>query len=232
MNAVKGTNRLIRDDMRLYLGIFSSIALMLAVVYLAIGFIFDVSYATQLFGPMYGGICTFAIGGMITLFPVAIGMGSTRIQFMKSFYMNSVWMVAGTMIILHVAYFLLHLLQEKGIVDVTLYQPGMLYSSKYHFLSYLWIDLMCGFLVLGISVFPTVCWMRLGMRNFFIMFFGVGLVITLIITLGDLGEFMLWIARINRMTLFTVLGFIGGALLLSTYPMMKNAPLTMKSKKD
>ncbi|WKL04407.1 hypothetical protein Q0F98_15680 [Paenibacillus amylolyticus] len=95
MNAVKGTHRLIRDDMRLYLGIFSSIALMLAVVYLAIGFIFDVSYATQLFGPMYGGICTFAIGGIITLFPVAIGMGSTRIQFMKSFYMNSVWMVAG-----------------------------------------------------------------------------------------------------------------------------------------
>lgn len=68
MNAVKGTNRLIRDDMRLYLGIFSSIALMLAVVYLAIGFIFDVSYATQLFGPMYGGICTFAIGELLHCF--------------------------------------------------------------------------------------------------------------------------------------------------------------------
>ncbi|MDQ0659537.1 hypothetical protein [Paenibacillus sp. W2I17] len=232
MNAVKGTNRLIRDDMRLFLSIFSSIALMLTVVYLAIGFIFDVSYATQLFGPMYGGICAFAIGGIITLFPVAIGMGSTRIQFMKSFYMNSVWMVAGTMIILHVAYFLLHLLQEKGIVDVTLYQPGMLYSSEYHFLSYLWIDLMCGFLVLGISVFPTVCWMRLGMRNFFIMFFGVGLIITLIVIFADFGEWMKWFSSVNMMTLFTVLGCIGGALLLSTYPMMKNAPLTMKSKKD
>ncbi|WFR63826.1 hypothetical protein P9222_06110 [Paenibacillus amylolyticus] len=166
------------------------------------------------------------------MFPVAIGMGSTRIQFMKSFYMNSVWMVAGTMVILHVVYFLIHLLQERGIVDVTLYQPGMLYSNEYQFLSYLWIDLMCGYFVLGISVFPTVCWMRLGLRNFFIMFFGVGLVITLIITLGDLGELMLWIAGINRMTLFTALGFIGGALLLSTYPMMKNAPLTMKSQKD
>jgi len=232
MNAVKGTNRLIRDDMRLYLGIFSSIAVMLTVVYLAIGFIFDVSYATQLFGPMYGGICTFAIGGIITLFPVAIGMGSTRIQFMKSFYMNSVWMVAGTMAILHVVYFLIHLLQEKGIVDVTLYQPGMLYSSEYHFLSYLWIDLMCGFLVLGVSVFPTVCWMRLGLRNFFIMFFGVSLIITLIVVFADFGEWMKWIASVNMMTLFTVLGAIGGALLLSTYPMMKNAPLTMKSKKD
>lgn len=65
MNAVKGTNRLIQDDMRLYLIIFTSIALMLTVVYLAIGFIFDVSYTTQLFGPMYGGICTFAIGGSL-----------------------------------------------------------------------------------------------------------------------------------------------------------------------
>ncbi|WFR63825.1 hypothetical protein P9222_06105 [Paenibacillus amylolyticus] len=55
MNAVQGTNRLIRDDMRLYLIIFTSISLMLTVVYLAIGLIFDVSYTTQLFGPMYGG---------------------------------------------------------------------------------------------------------------------------------------------------------------------------------
>jgi hypothetical protein len=90
MNAVKGTNRLILDDMRLYLVIFTSIALGLTAVYVAIGFLFDVRYSSQLFGPMYGGICTFAIAGLVTLYPVAIGMGSTRIQFMKSFYMMGV----------------------------------------------------------------------------------------------------------------------------------------------
>ncbi|WP_145324872.1 hypothetical protein [Paenibacillus xylanexedens] len=232
MNSIKGTNRLIREDMRLYLIIFSSIALMLTVVYLAIGLAFDVTYSTQLFGPMYGGICAFAIAGIITQFPVAIGMGSTRIQFMKSFYMNSIWMVAGTMAILHVIYFIIHLIQDKGIVDVTLYQPGMLYSSEYHFFSYLWIDLMCGFLVLGFSAFPTVCWKRLGMRNFFIMFFGVGLIVTLIFVFADLGKWLNWIMSVNTMSLFTVLGAFGGVLLLSTYPMMKNAPLTMKSSKD
>ena len=55
MNAVKGTNRLILDDMRLYLVIFTSIALGLTAVYVAIGFLFDVRYSSQLFGPMYGG---------------------------------------------------------------------------------------------------------------------------------------------------------------------------------
>ncbi|MDN4601438.1 hypothetical protein P5G61_09400 [Paenibacillus sp. F6_3S_P_1C] len=232
MNAAKGTNRLILDDMRLYLIIFSSIALMLTVVYLAIGFIFDVTYTTQLFGPMYGGICTFAIAGILTLFPVAIGMGSTRTQFMKSFYTISVWMVVGTITILNVIYFIMHLLHEYGTLSVTFYQPGMLYSSQYQFFSYLWIDLMTGFLVLGLSIFITVCWIRLGMRNFFSLFFGVGLIITLVFTLADLSEFMLWIAGVNRMALFTALGVIGGALLLSTYPMMKNAPLIMKGRKD
>lgn len=232
MNAAKGTNRLILDDMRLYLIIFSSIALMLTIVYLAIGFIFDVTYTTQLFGPMYGGICTFAIAGILTLFPVAIGMGSTRTQFMKSFYIISVWMVVGTITILNVIYFIMHLLHEYGTLSVTFYQPGMLHSNQYQFFPYLWIDLMTGFLVLGLSIFITVCWIRLGMRNFFVMLFGVGLIITLIFTLSNLSEFMLWIAGVNRMGVFTALGVIGGALLLSTYPMMKNAPLTMKGRKD
>ncbi|SHN69666.1 hypothetical protein SAMN04487896_2642 [Paenibacillus sp. ov031] len=232
MNSVKGTNRLILDDMRWYLMIFSFITLMLTVVYLAIGFIFDIAYTTQLCGPMYGGICAFAIAGIVTLFPVAIGIGSTRIQFMKSFYIISVWMVIGTITILNIIYFITHLLLEYGTLRVTFYQPGMLYSSEYHFFSYLWIDLMIGFLVLGLSIFSTVCWIRLGMRNFFSLFFGFSLIVTLVFTLSDLSEFMLWIAGVNRMTLFTALGVIGGALLLSTYPMMKNAPLTMKGRKD
>jgi hypothetical protein len=45
-------------------------------------------------------------------------------------------------------------------------------------------------------------------------------------------QFTLWIAYQNRMLVFTVLGVIGGALLLSTYPMMKHAPLVRKSSKD
>ena len=57
MNAVKGTNRLILDDMRWYLMLFSLITLMLTAVYLAVGFIFDVAFTTQLFGPMYGDLC-------------------------------------------------------------------------------------------------------------------------------------------------------------------------------
>lgn len=232
MNAVKGTNRLILDDMRLYLIIFTSIALGLTAIYIAIGLLFDVSYSSQLFGPMYGGICTFAIAGLVTLYPVAVGMGSTRVQFMKSFYIMGTCMVAGTMVILHMIYLFVHMLNVKGGLHVILYQPGMLYSSHYLVLPYLWMDLMLGFLVLGLSVFLTVCWIRLGMRNFLFMFFGLGLVISLVIAFVDMEQFTLWIAYLNRMMLFTVLGLIGAAFLLSTYPMMKHAPIVRKSSKD
>ncbi|WP_440114663.1 hypothetical protein [Paenibacillus sp. QZ-Y1] len=232
MNAVKGTNRLILDDMRWYLIIFSSISLMLSAVYVAIGLLFDVAFTTQLFGPMYGGICAFAVASIITLYPVAIGLGSTRIQFLKSFYMISAWMVVGTIAILNIIYLIVHLLHQIGTLDVTFYQPGMLYSSEYQLFSYLWMDLMSGFLVLGISIFLTVCWIRLGMRNFLILFFGGSMIITLVFVFANFGEWMKWIMSVNTMTLFTVLGFIGGALLLSTYPMMKNAPLAMKGRKN
>ncbi|MFS0872601.1 hypothetical protein [Paenibacillus xylanilyticus] len=232
MNSVKGTNRLILDDMGWYLKIFSYITLMLTVVYLAIGFIFDVAYSTQLLGPMYGGICAFAVAGIITLYPVAISLGSTRIQFLKSFYVISAWMVVGAMAILNVIYLIMYLLQEYGSLGVTFYQLGMLYSKEYHFISYLWIDLMTGFLVLGLSIFLTVCWIRLGMRNFLILFFGLTVVLTLAVVLSDLSVWVQWFTSVNWLALFTVTGVIGWALILCTYPMMKNAPLTMKGRKD
>ncbi|CAI6080172.1 hypothetical protein PAECIP112173_02802 [Paenibacillus sp. JJ-100] len=231
MNAVKGTNRLMLDDMRLYLTIFTSIALGLTAIYIAISLLFNVSYSSQLLGPMYGGICAFAVAGLITLYPVAIGLGSTRIQFMKSFYMMGACMVAGTMVILHTIYLIVHLLNTRGGLGVTLFQPGMLYSSQYRIFSYLWIDLMLGFLVLGLSVFLTVCWIRLGMRNFLILLFGLGLVMSLVTVFTDLIELLGWITKVDMLLLFTVLGLIGGALLLSTYPMMKHAPLVRKSSK-
>ena len=141
-------------------------------------------------------------------------------------------MVAGTMVILHLIYLLVHLLNVGGWLQVTLYQPGMLYSSNYLVFPYLWMDIMLGLLVLGLSVFLTVCWIRLGLPRFLILLFGLGLVMSLIIAFADLGPLMLWIAELNRILLFTVLGLIGGVLLLSTYPMMKHAPLVRKGSKD
>ncbi|WP_308722563.1 hypothetical protein [Paenibacillus polysaccharolyticus] len=129
-------------------------------------------------------------------------------------------------------YGVVHLLNVGGWLQVTLYQPGMLYSSSYLVFPYLWIDMMLGLLVLGLSVFLTVCWIRLGLRNFLILLFGFGLVLSLVIAFGDMRQFTLWIAYQNRMLVFTVLGVIGGALLLSTYPMMKHAPLVRKGSKD
>jgi hypothetical protein len=70
------------------------------------------------------------------------------------------------------------------------------------------------------------------MRNFLFLLFGLGLVMSLVVAFGDMRQFTLWIAYQNRMLVFTVLGVIGGALLLSTYPMMKHALLVRKSSKD
>ena len=231
MNAIRGTHRLILDDMRWFLKLFTLITVLLVLAYVAVGLIFNVKFPAAAFGPMYGGICGFAVSAMVAIFPVAIGLGSTRTQFMKSFYLNSIGMVIGGITVLNVIYVLMHLLHASGLLGVTLYQPGQLYASAYEWYSYYWIDLMVGFLILGLSAFLTVSWIRLGFRNFFIVFFTIALGLTLFITLSDLSGLIRWITETNGVLLFTLLGTISGILLLSTYPMMKHAPLVPKGSK-
>jgi len=231
MNVAKGTNRMIMEDMMWHYKMFAFITLALTAIYLAIGYIFGAAFPTTLFGPMYGGIIAFAIVGIVNVYPVAIGMGSTRTQFLKSFYLISVWMVVVAITTLNLIYLIMDLLHQYGSLGVTFYTLGTLYVKDFHFFPYLWTDLMVGFFLLGLSLFITVGWLRLGMRNFLILFFGLSVVLTLVLTQIDWSLFVEWVIKANKTVMFIVSGLLGLGLMFSTYPMMKNAPLVMKGRK-
>jgi hypothetical protein len=233
MSAVKGTYKLVFNDFRWFFILFSCITLGIAVIYLLISMIFDVPANTDssIFGPIYGGICAFAGAGLVMPFQVAIGLGSTRKQFLKSYYVMGCLMVVASITFLNVLYMIMDFLLEIGINKFKFYHPGNLESQDYHFFTYYWFDLMIGFLILGLTALTTVLIRRMGVVNFLIAIVLLGMALTLILIPGNAPLIFEWITQTDIYSLFTWAGTIGIAMLLITYPMMKDAPLKMKSSK-
>lgn len=91
MSALHGNTLLIYHAARNALGkiLFLYIVLPLMAAWFAVGLIFDLPAGiyVQISVPVYISIAVVSITGFNSLFPVAIGMGSTRgVQFLKAYY--------------------------------------------------------------------------------------------------------------------------------------------------
>lgn len=90
MSSLYGNTRLNYYDTLWMLGkvLFLYITFPLMVVWIIIGLIFDLptDVVMSISSPVYINIAIFAIAGFRSLFPVAIGMRNTRVQFLKAFY--------------------------------------------------------------------------------------------------------------------------------------------------
>ncbi|WP_088010526.1 hypothetical protein [Gottfriedia acidiceleris] len=232
MNSIRGTYQLVLDEFKWYFKIFSLITLLLSVVYLFVSIIFKIPLQSgaALFGPIYGGISTFAVAGLVIPFQVAIGLGSTRSQFLKSYNVMAVVMVITSITYLNILYFIMKVLLDKGINSFHFYHPAELVSSEYHFFTYYWIDLMVGFLILGLSSFIAVLVRRLGILYFLIALVLLSILLTFLSINGISSDFFTWIIKIKPINLFTFIGLLGMALQSLTFPLMKNAPLKMKGR--
>ncbi len=232
MNSIRGTYQLVFDELKWYFKIFSLITLLLSVVYVFVSMIFKIPLQSSaaLFGPIYGGISTFAVAGLVIPFQVAIGLGSTRTQFLKSYIVMSVLMVITSITYLNILYYIMNILLDKGINSFHFYHPAELVSSEYHFFTYYWVDLMVGFMILGLSSFIAVLVRRLGILYFLIALVLLSILVTFLSINGISSDLFTWIVNIKPINLFTLIGLIGIALQLLTFPMMINAPLKMKAR--
>jgi hypothetical protein len=233
MSAVKGTYKLLYKDAKWFFTVFSCITLTLAVVYLLISVIFDVPEHTPaaLFGPILGGIAAFSISGLILPFQVAIGMGSTRKQFMKSYYVMTTLMIVVNMTFLNLIYFVMDILGEKGINKFHFFHPGYFQSADYNIFAYYWFDIMTGFFIVGMASFITVLIKRLGILNFLIVLVLLSITATLLSVTGITVAVFERFLKTPPSEIFLMLGLKGIVFQLLTYPMMKNAPIKMKNRK-
>lgn len=227
MNTSKGTFRMIYESALCFMGKFFLlyITLPLFIAWIILGFYVDLQGAnvvSAISGPFYFCIPYLAIAGFHSLFPVAIGMGSIRVQFLKSFYAVGAAGILACLFLINIGQYWLVKTSH------TILHPGIFLIPEYHFLSYLWLDLIFGFFLFGIALLCYAVWYRLGTVKTALLFVGVTIVGMFLVYGGVLSAWTV-LAETNGWILAVLLTFISLLLLFSTYPLMKNASLYPRS---
>ena len=237
MSVSYGNCRLIFDVVRFYLGtvLFLYITLPLMAVWVLVGVVLDPP-ATLVPGisvHVYINIMIMAVGGFRTLFPIAIGMGSTRVQFLKSHYLTGIAAVFTTILLLNVCQYLLMVAYDRLVGFSNILHPAVLFVDGYHFLSYFAIDLAVGIFLFGTTFFAYCVWYRLGTAHSAIALMALALPILFLYYGGTLDACFSWLGQLasNPTALFAFVGSLGLTTLWITYPLMRNAPLQPKPAK-
>ncbi|UQZ36827.1 hypothetical protein C2I18_26835 [Paenibacillus sp. PK3_47] len=237
MRTAYGTFRLIYEDAYWFLGklLLLYITLPLTAVWIILGLSFDMEDAISVIGgPAYFFFIPFyGIMGFKSLLPIAVGLGSTRTQVLKSFYGVGIAGVAVYMLFLNLCQWLVSALYERGVITVSVSHPGTLYSAEYQFLPYLWIDIMVGLLLFGGAFFIYCIFYRAGMTR---TLAGIMLTVIAVMFLYYSGLLAgpidaLSELKISALAAFTLGGAAGLAALFLTYPMMRNASLQQAEKR-
>jgi hypothetical protein len=213
------------------------ITIPLLLLWLFIGYFFNLGedVVAAISGPTYFFILLFAINGFKTIFPVAIGMGSTRNNLLKTFYVVGLAGVLVITFILNVFQWVLLTLYERWDVAANILHPATFFIKEYTFLSYYLIDFMfCVFTFSFAFLFYTIYY-RLGFRKS-VIWLMVLVIFGTLLNYSGLVDFSLWEWFVTQdfqdMVIFSFVITISLIALFITYPIMRNAPLTAKSKKD
>lgn len=241
MNSLYGTVRLVSEDaLYFFFGklLFLYITIPLTLVWLLVGYVFEIGndVVASISGPTYFMISFFGIVGFKSLFPIAIGMGSTRIQFLKVFYGVSIFGVILSILFLNVLQLILKTVYLQWDIHATILHPGVILVDEYHFFIYLWVDLMLGLFLLGVPFLLYSINFRLGFQKSIIFLMLLSFVGMFLYYGGYLNNSMEWSLGLDldalRMILINFLGLCGLGALLLTYPIMRNASLKPKARKE
>ena len=173
MNLNSGTFRMVYEETLFSLGklplVYITIPLLL--LWLFIGYFFNLGedVVAAISGPTYCFILLYAINGFKTIFPVAIGMGSTRINLLKTFYVVGLVSVLIITFILNVFQWILLTLYERWDVAANILHPGTLLNREYTFLSYYLMDLMLSIFTFSFTFLFFTIYYRLGFRKCYLV---------------------------------------------------------------
>jgi hypothetical protein len=238
MSAIQGNLYMIYRDARWMLGqiLFLYVILPLMFLWFLIGLLFNLTpeVVTAIPIPVYINIVIFAVVGFKPLYPSAVGLGSTRTQYLKTFYLVGLASVFTVMLLLNICQYLLKSVYQQVFGWSNILHPGLLVRPDYHFFTYFWADLMLGLFLFCLTFLIYCIWCRLGtpkMMLIVILFFSG---VSLLYYSGSLGNWYIWLSGLNIRPLgyFNLLGAVGLLTLSITYPLMRDAPLQPKLRKE
>lgn len=232
MNAMNGTLRLMYEDAYWFIGklLLLYITLPLTLAWGILGLYVDLPAAdvvSAISGPAYFFLSYLAIAGFQSLFPVAIGMGSTRTQFLKCYYKVAILSIVILMLLLNVCQYLLVQMSH------TILHPAVFLMEEYHFISFFWLDLIFALFLFGVTFLIYCVWYRLGTNRSLILMMAVTVICMFLYYGGFRSVWLDWLemADTHGTTTAILLSVLSLSVFFSTYPMMKHAPLSPKSKK-
>ena len=238
MNAAQGTNRLIYEDAVWFLGklLLLYITLPLTAAWILIGASFELENTySSIASPAYFFFIPFyAVMGFKSLLPIAISLGSTRTQLLKSFYIVGTLSVIVCMLCLNVLQWMISILYQQGISSIAVMHVGLLHSDEFQFIPFLWMDLMFSFALFGLTFFIYCVTYRAGMTRTLIGIVLISIVCMFVYYSGGFDKVMEWLGTLNMsvMTAFTIAGALSLAAMFSTYPMMRNASLEPRQRRE
>lgn len=231
MTAIKGNLYMLYHDGCWVLGqvLFLYVILPLMALWVIIGLLFNLTpdVATAIPVPVYINIAIFAVIGFKPLYLTAVGLGSTRGQYVKSFYLFSMAAVFTVMLVLNICQYLLKTAYQQIFGWSNILHPGLLVRPDYSFFTYFWVDYMVGLFLFGLTFLIYSMWYRLGTTKM--------LLVTMIFFSGAamlyygkiLNTWFNWLMALELTPLnyFYLLGIAGLLALSITYPLMRNAPM-------
>jgi hypothetical protein len=238
MSALKGNLYMIYHEARWMMVqvLFLYVILPLMVLWVLIGLLFNLTpdVATAIPVPVYINIVIIAVMGFKSLYLSAVSLGSTRVQYLKAFYLVGLASVFTAMLLLNICQYLLKTVYQQLFGWSNILHPGLLVQPDYHFLTYFWVDLMVGLFLFGLTFLIYSLWHRLGTSRVLLiaMIFLSGT--ALLYYGGTLSSWYIWLLglQINISVYFILLGATGLLALFLTYPLMRNAPLQPKPRMD
>lgn len=239
MSSLNGTIRLISEDALYFFGkvMLLYVVLPLTVVWVSLELLFGAAIiGVSISATAYFFIVFFAVGSHLSIYKVAIGLGSTRTQLLKAYYGIGLGAIFVSLLLLNILQFLLQSLFIQLDLQLRISHPWEDFAGGYHFFSLLGMDLLFGIFLFGVSFLLYSIFFRLGMRKTTFLFMSLLLIGMLLYYGGYLGNGMEWVSGLDTETvkwlLIAMLGVGGiGAILLS-YPIMRNASLHLKTRRD
>ncbi|UNC92013.1 hypothetical protein [Candidatus Contubernalis alkaliaceticus] len=236
MNTFYGNTLLIYNEMKWYFGrvLFLYITIPLMIAWIITGLVFNLheGVITSIPVPAYIHIVLFSMVAFKMYFPIAIGMGSTRIHFLKAFYVTGLGVVAFTILFLNFCQYIMIIVYNQLFGWSSILHPAIFFRPEYQFLPYLWIDIMFGLFIFGLSFLLFCAWYRLGSVRMLFLITVLTIICLFLYYGGVLETWFQWVRSLGLDAVigFTILGSLGLFALFSTYPMMRDASLNPKPR--
>lgn len=193
--------------------------------------ILKIEVLVTIWGPIYFFICQFAAIGFRSVLPIAMGLGSTRKQCLKSFYIIGTAGTAVSLFLVNVFEYMLIVLSDNGIISINMAHIASFFIEDYQFLGFLLIDLAIGCFLFGIPLLISCIHYQLGFVPTIISLLVLSVLITFLYYAGVLDSLIGWIIGLEPAYIFTLIGGLGLLSICISYPIMLNAPLEKPARR-